>query len=208
MNIDYHLYAITDSTNLDENQFLHIVDKLCEGGAGIVQLREKDKTTKEYLELGQKVKQITDTYNIPLIIDDRIDVALALECGVHLGAEDMPISIARKIMGKDAIIGATAKSVEAAIQAEKEGANYLGVGAIYPTTTHVKTKLTSVKTLRDIVDHVTIPVCAIGGLNATNLDILQGVPIQGICCVSALMKAKDPLQATQTLLSLSKQMFQ
>nr|WP_330413677.1 thiamine phosphate synthase [Coprococcus sp. AF21-14LB] len=127
-------------------------------------------------------------------------MALAVEAdGVHLGQSDLPVSIARSILGEDKIIGATAKTVEQAVEAWKEGADYLGVGAIYPTTTKVKTILTSTKMLTDICKAVPIPVNAIGGLNADNLDVLKGIPIAGICVVSAIMKADDPAQAAKIL---------
>lgn len=200
MNLDLTLYFITDSTNMEEESFLHKVEEACAGGATILQLREKLKSTKDYYELAQKVKAITSQYQIPLIIDDRVDIALAVDAeGVHVGAEDMPVALARKLLGPDKIVGATAKTVAAAIQAEAEGADYLGVGAIYPTTTKVKTKLTSVDTLRDICEHVHIPAAAIGGLNKDNLDILQGSGIAGVCVVSAIMKAEDCKAATIAL---------
>lgn len=199
-NIDLTLYFITNSEGMDENTFLTKVNGACLGGATLVQLREKNKSTREYYQLACKVKKLTDAFSIPLIIDDRIDVAMAVGCGVHLGTEDMPISIARSLMGEDAIIGATAKSVEAARQAEKEGADYLGCGAIYPTKTHVKTKLTKVETLDQICEAVHIPVAAIGGLKKDNLEVLANSPIQGICVVSAIMDADDTKQASQELL--------
>ena len=121
--------------------------------------------------------------------------------GVHVGAEDMPVSTARKLIGKDKILGATAKTVEAARKAYEDGADYLGVGAIYPTTTKVKTVLTSTDTLRDITKAVPIPVNAIGGLNKDNLDVLKGIDIKGVCAVSAIMKADSPKEAARSLLN-------
>lgn len=192
MKIDLALYLVTDSTNMDEKIFLSKIEGACRGGVTILQLREKNKTTKEYYDLAKKVKLITDKYRIPLIIDDRIDVALAVDAdGVHIGSDDMPIHEARRIMGDNKIIGVTAKTLERAKEAEKAGADYLGVGAIYPTTTKVKTVLTSVDTLKEICNGVSIPVGAIGGLNKENCDILKGVPVSGICVVSAIMKAED-----------------
>lgn len=199
-DIDITLYLVTDSSNLDELLFLENVRQACIGGVTLVQLREKTKTSHAYYELALKVKQITDTYHIPLIIDDRIDIALAVHAaGVHVGSEDLSVSIARRLLGDNKIVGATAKTIEVAKQAERDGADYLGVGAIYPTTTKVKTKLTSVKTLCDICHAVQIPVGAIGGLNAQNIDILKGIPIQGICVVSAIMKQDDCRKSTQDL---------
>ena len=199
-NFDLKLYFITDSTGFCEEEFLYRVEEALKGGATFLQLREKEKTTREYIALAKKVQKLTKKYHIPLIIDDRLDVALAVEAdGVHLGQSDMPVSIARSILGEDKIIGATAKTVEQAVKAWKEGADYLGVGAIYPTTTKVKTILTSTKMLADICKAVPIPVNAIGGLNADNLDVLKGIPIAGICVVSAIMKADDPAQAAKIL---------
>lgn len=150
---------------------------------------------------------LTQKYNIPLIIDDRIDVAMAIEAeGVHLGQSDMPISTARKILGNNVIIGATAKTVPQALEAYDQGADYLGVGAMYPTTTKVKTVLTSTDTLKDICTAVPIPVNAIGGLNKTNTDILKGIDIAGFCVVSAIMKADAPKAETEILLNIAKEL--
>ncbi|SFD06656.1 thiamine phosphate synthase [Butyrivibrio sp. YAB3001] len=194
------LYLVTDSTGMTQDLFLSRVEAAIRGGVTILQLREKDKTTREYLELAIKVHEITKKYNVPLIIDDRIDVAMAIDAeGVHLGQSDMPVDIARKLLGKEKIIGATTKTVLKALEAERNGADYLGVGAIYPTTTKVKTVLTSVDTLREICEAVSLPVNAIGGLNKDNIDILQGVPISGICVVSAIMKADDSEAAAKEL---------
>lgn len=199
-DLDLTLYLVSDSTGLSDEVFLKKIEDACKGGVTLVQLREKNKTTREYCALARKVKKITDAYQIPLIIDDRVDVAMAVDAdGVHVGAEDLPVSIARRLLGPDKIIGATAKSVEAAMQAERDGADYLGVGAIYPTTTKVKTVLTPVSTLNDICHSVTIPVGAIGGLNAENCAVLKGVPIQGICVVSAIMKQDDCEEASRIL---------
>lgn len=154
------------------------------------------------MELAEKVHEVTKKYGIPLIIDDRVDVALAVDAeGVHLGQSDMPVAAARKLMGEEKIIGATTKTVPQALEAYKQGADYLGVGAIYPTTTKVKTVLTSVETLSDIVKSVPIKVNAIGGLNKDNIYVLKGSGIDGICAVSAIMKADDPCAAVRELKS-------
>ena len=197
---DSSLYFITDSTIYDEEEFLIRVEQALRGGVTLLQLREKNRTTREYIELAEKVHSISKEYGVPLIIDDRVDVALAVDAeGVHVGASDMPVATARKLMGEDKIVGATAKTVPWAKEAYEQGADYLGVGAIYPTTTKVKTVLTLTDTLRDICRAVPIPVNAIGGLNKNNIDILAGIPIAGICAVSAMMKADDPMQAAMEL---------
>ena len=186
---DTSIYFITDSTAYGEDEFLRRVDAALQGGVSIVQIREKNKSTRA-------------------IVDDRVDVALAVDAeGVHLGAEDMTVAAARRILGDEKIIGATAKTVPWARDAAAQGADYLGVGAIYPTTTKVKTVLTSVETLREICMAVDIPVNAIGGLNRQNIDVLAGIPIAGICAVSAIMKAEDPKTAAEELRARAKEVL-
>ena len=204
---DTTLYFITDSTGLEEAEFLRRVEEALKGGATILQLREKNKTTAEYIAIAEKVHELTRKYGVPLIIDDRIDVALAVGAeGVHLGREDMPIATARSILGDKFIIGATAKTVPWALEAYEGGADYLGVGAIYPTTTKVKTILTSTETLDSICKAVPIPVNAIGGLNKNNVGVLEGIGIAGFCVVSAIMKSDDPKRETEALLALAKEL--
>ena len=207
MKFDSSMYFITDSTNYSEEEFLYRVEQALMGGITLLQLREKDKSTREYMDLAEKVHTLTKKYNVPLIIDDRVDVALAIDAeGVHVGQSDMPVSIARKLMGDDKIVGATTKTVPQALEAYEQGADYLGVGAIYPTTTKVKTVLTSTETLGNICSAVPIPVNAIGGLNKDNIDVLKGIPIAGICVVSAIMKADDPKQAAIELQARAKEL--
>lgn len=206
-DFDTSLYFITDSTGYGEAEFLARVAAALQGGVTILQIREKTRNTREYIALAEKVHALAQQHNVPLIIDDRVDVALAVDAeGVHLGAEDMPLAMARKILGEEKIIGATAKTVPQALSAAAQGADYLGVGAIYPTTTKVKTVLTSTDTLRDICKAVSIPVNAIGGLNKDNIDILYSIPIAGICAVSAIMKADDPKAAASELKARAKEL--
>lgn len=197
---DSLLYFITDSTGMSEDDFLHTVRRALDGGVTMIQLREKEKTTREYIHLAQKLHAITSEYKVPLIIDDRLDVALASDAeGVHLGQTDMPVDTARSIIGEHMIIGATAKTVCQAVEAYNKGADYLGVGAIYPTTTKVKTVITPVSVLSEICKSVPIPVNAIGGLNTENSDVLSDVDIDGICVVSAIMKSDNPYLAAHSL---------
>src|SRR5690625_3553188 len=158
------LYLVTNSDKYSEDEFLKRIDNALKGGVDIIQLREKEKTDLEILTLGKKIKKLCQKYQVPMLIDDKPHLAWALGCGVHVGSDDMPVKLCRKLLGKDALIGATAKSVEAAKIAENEGADYLGVGAIFETKTHVKTKRTSVETLNQIKDAIDIDVYAIGGL--------------------------------------------
>ena len=199
-SLDTTLYFITDSTCVPEDRFLPVVEAACKGGATLIQLREKNRTTREYLQLAAVTHEVTARYGIPLIIDDRVDVALAVGAeGVHVGQSDMPVRMARKLMGEDKIVGATAKTVPQALEAFEQGADYLGCGAIYPTTTHVQTVITPVETLKDVVKAVPIPVNAIGGLNKDNIFVLKGSGIAGVCVVSAIMKVADPETATREL---------
>ncbi len=197
---DTSLYLVTDSGGFSEEKFLRVIRDALSGGVTLLQLREKEKTIREYINLAEKVKHLCAQYNVPLIIDDRIDVALAVDAdGVHLGADDMPIATARKILGNEFIIGATAKTVLSATKAYNAGADYIGAGAVFPTTTKVKTVLTPVDTIMDIVKAVPIPVNAIGGLNKSNLNVLKGSGVSGICVVSAIMKSKDPYSEAKEL---------
>lgn len=193
------LYLVTNSDKYSEEEFLARLEAALKGGVDILQLREKDKTDLEILDLGKKVKALCDSYKVPILIDDKPHLAWALGVGVHLGADDMPIKLARKLLGPDALIGATAKSVEAAKRAENDGADYLGVGAIFETKTHVKTKRTSVETLIDIKKNVGIDVYAIGGLNIDNVDILEGSGVDGVCVVRAIMDSPNVEEDTRKL---------
>lgn len=194
------MYLVTDSTGKTDDVFLDIVEKSCNGGITLLQIREKNRSGREFLDLAIKVKNLADKYNIPLVINDRIDIALASDAsGVHVGQSDIPVYYARKLMGKEKIVGATTKTVEQALEAYNQGADYLGVGAIFPTTTKVVTRITEVSTLNEICKSVPIPTVAIGGLNINNIDILKDSPISGISVVSAIMKAEDPEKAASEL---------
>ncbi len=191
------LYLVTDALNYSEEEFLNRINAACQGGVDLVQLREKELTSLQYFQRAYAVKQITDKYHVPLLIDDRLDIAQAVKAaGVHLGQKDLPVDVARQILGPDAIIGATTKTMNQAQLAAEQGADYLGVGAIFPTTTHVETVRTSVDTLKAIKQAVDIPVYAIGGLN---VETVKPAGVDGVAVVSAIMKAADPLKATQEL---------
>ncbi|WP_040398030.1 thiamine phosphate synthase [Anaerococcus senegalensis] len=193
------LYLVTNSDKYTEEEFLKRIEDALKGGVDILQLREKEKTDLEILNLGKKVKNICDEYKVPMLIDDKPHLAWALGCGVHVGADDMPISLCRKLLGEKALIGATAKSVKAAKKAQEDGSDYLGVGAIFETKTHVKTKRTSVETFKKIKETVDIDVFAIGGLNIENVDILKNSKSDGICVVRAIMDADDVYQTSLDL---------
>ena len=186
------LYLVTARYDWKEEDFLKKIEEACNSGVTLVQLREKECSTREYYELAHKVKTITDRYQIPLMIDDRVDVCLAVDAsGVHIGADELPVEVVRKLIGKDKILGVTAKTVERALEAEKHGADYLGVGAIYPTTTKVITQPTSIETLKEIATTVSIPIVAIGGIKEDNMELLEGTGIAGVAIVSEIMKANN-----------------
>ena len=194
------LYLVTARYDWKEEDFLKKVEEACRSGVTLVQLREKECSTREYYELAKKVKTITDTYQIPLIIDDRVDICLAVDAsGVHIGADELPVEVVRNMIGNDKILGVTAKTVERALEAEQHGADYLGVGAIYPTTTKVITHPTSIETLRKIATTVSIPIVAIGGIKEDNMEPLKGTGIAGVAIVSEIMKAENIQEKCQSL---------
>jgi len=205
--VDTTLYLVTNSEGRSESAFLDIVAQACEGGVTLVQLREKELPGKGFYELALKVKDITDSFDVPLIINDRVDVAQAVDAaGVHLGQLDLPVAAARLILGPNKIIGTSTKTLEQALAAVAAGADYLGVGAIFPTTTKVVTVITSVDTLTEITQKVKIPVVAIGGLNAGNMEILQGSGISGISVVTAIMNSPNPKEAAKELRRMVEQL--
>lgn len=205
MKINKGLYFITNSDQYEEQEFLSRVEQVCKEGISLLQVREKNMSDDKLYDMSRKVKSIADKYGIDLIIDDRVEVAKKLAVGVHLGVDDMSIKEARSILGPDAIVGATAKTVERAKQAYEEGASYLGTGAIYPTTTHVKTRITSVETVKEIVKSVPIPVFALGGLREDNLSVLKDTGIHGICIVSRIMNAEYPGDMTKKVKEAMKE---
>lgn len=200
LNNTLALYLVTARYDWKEEDFLKKVEEACKSGVTLVQLREKECSTREYYELAKKVKTITDMYQIPLIIDDRVDICLAVDAsGVHIGADELPVEVVRNMIGNDKILGVTAKTVERALEAEQHGADYLGVGAIYPTTTKVITQPTSIETLKAIASTVSIPIVAIGGIKEDNMEPLEGTGIAGVAIVSEIMKADNIQEKCQSL---------
>lgn len=196
------LYLVTNRYQDSLETFLKKVEQACQSGVTMVQLREKQLTTNQYYELAKIVKQITDTYQVPLIIDDRLDVCLAVDAaGLHIGDDELPVSVARQVLGTEKILGVTAKTVKRALEAEESGADYLGTGAIFPTTTKENAPITLISTLKDICQTVDIPVVAIGGLTCENIHQLSGTGIAGIAIVRDLMQARDIEARTQEFLT-------
>ena len=186
------LYLVTNRYQDSLESFLEKVETACRSGVTIIQLREKNLTTNQYYQLAKQVKEITDAYQVPLIIDDRLDICLAVDAaGLHIGDDELPVSVARKVLGPEKILGVTAKTVKRALEAETSGADYLGTGAIFPTTTKENAPITLISTLKTICQTVAIPVVAIGGLTSENIDQLTGTGIAGVAVVRDLMQAED-----------------
>ena len=196
------LYLVTNRYQDSVESFLEKIETACRSGVTIVQLREKNLTTNQYYQLAKQVKEITDAYQIPLIIDDRLDVCLAVDAaGLHIGDDELPVSVARQVLGPEKILGVTAKTVKRALEAEEGGADYLGTGAIFPTTTKENAPITLISTLKTICQRVAIPVVAIGGLTSENIDQLIGTGIAGVAVVRDLMQAEDVEAKTQAFLT-------
>ena len=195
------LYLVTNRYQDSLESFLKKVETACRSGVTIIQLREKNLTTNQYYQLAKQVKEITDAYQVPLIIDDRLDICLAVDAaGLHIGDDELPVSVARQVLGPDKILGVTAKTVKRALEAEEGGADYLGTGAIFPTTTKENAPITLISTLKTICQRVDIPVVAIGGLTSENIDQLIGTGIAGVAVVRDLMQAEDIEAKTQAFL--------
>ena len=196
------LYLVTNRYQDSVESFLEKIETACRSGVTIVQLREKNLTTNQYYQLAKQVKKITDAYQVPLIIDDRLDVCLAVDAaGLHIGDDELPVSVARQVLGPEKILGVTAKTVKRALEAEEGGADYLGTGAIFPTTTKENAPITLISTLKTICQTVAIPVVAIGGLTSENIDQLAATGIAGVAVVRDLMQAEDIEAKTQAFLT-------
>ena len=196
------LYLVTNRYQDSLESFLEKIETACRSGVTIIQLREKNLTTNQYYQLAKQVKEITEAYQVPLIIDDRLDVCLAVDAaGLHIGDDELPVSVARQVLGPEKILGVTAKTVKRALEAEEGGANYLGTGAIFPTTTKENAPITLISTLKTICQRVAIPVVAIGGLTSENIDQLIGKGIAGVAVVRDLMQAEDVEAKTQAFLT-------
>ncbi len=196
---DLMLYLVTDR-KMAGDKFEEIVETAIKSGVTMVQLREKQASFEEFCEKAIQMKKVCDKYNIPLIINDSVEVCLAVDAaGVHLGSCDCDIAMARKILGNNKIIGASARDLNLAKLAEKQGADYLGVGAVFGTTTKQDAKPISLDILKNICDNVNIPVVAIGGVSIENMVKLNGSGIAGIAVISSILKAKNVSAATQDL---------
>lgn len=201
-DIDYTLYLCTDRNLMTTETIEESVELAIKGGVSVVQLREKDCTSREFYQLAKTVKTITDAYEVPLLINDRVDIALAVGAdGVHLGQKDIPVRAARNLLGADKIVGATANTIELAEEAWQSGADYLGVGDIFGTTTKSDTKHITLEELKAIRAAVQIPVVAIGGVNEENISLLRETGVEGAAVISAVVGQKDITAAAERLIS-------
>ena len=201
-NIDLSLYLVTDNSD-DVEKFLNTIEEAIKGGVSVVQIREKTADTLEFYNLALQVKEITTKYNVPLIINDRVDVALAIDAdGVHVGQSDMPCDITRKLIGEDKILGVSAATIEEAKKAERDGADYIGTGAVFPTKTKDDAPSITKKDLKEITESINIPTVAIGGITLENASQLKDTGIAGLSVVSAIMSSDNPKKSSEELLNI------
>ena len=186
------LYLVTDSDILKDRNFYECIEEALKGGVTMLQLREKEASGKEFLEKAIKLRELTKKYNVKFIINDRVDIAMLCDAdGVHVGQSDIPANEVRKLIGKDKIVGVSARTVEEALTAKENGADYLGVGAMFTTRTKLDAKSVSIEKLKEIKELIKLPVVAIGGLSLSNIDKLKECNVDGYAVVSAILGAEN-----------------
>lgn len=201
--IDYSLYLVTDRELLGDKDLVQTIEQAIQGGVTMVQVREKKLSTLEFFQVALTIKSITQKHGVPFIVNDRADIALAADAdGLHIGQEDMPLVVARKLLGPNKIIGVSVATLEEALLAQKEGADYLGIGAIFPTMTKDDADSVSLAELKMIKDKVAIPVVAIGGIHENNIKKVVETGVDGAAVVSAIIACPDPCAAAQRLRQL------
>lgn len=201
MVIDYSLYLVTDRYLVGNKDFFESVRRALDGGVTLVQIREKNVSSKEFYQIALEVQKITREYNVPLIVNDRLDIALAIDAdGLHIGQKDLPIEVARKILGKDKILGYSVSNREEAVYGEKMGADYLGAGAVFPTGSKKDIgEPIGIEGLKRIKESVRIPVVAIGGVGMDNLEKVKETGVDGIAVISAILSREDTYKAAKEL---------
>ena len=199
-NIDYSVYLVTDRDLMSTETIEEAITQAIAGGTTLIQLREKECSSLDFYNTAVKAKAICDKNGIPLLINDRLDIAMAVDAaGVHVGQSDLPASVVRKIIGEDKIIGVSAGTLENAVKAEKDGADYIGVGAMYATGTKKDAKPTSIDTLKKIRANVNIPIVVIGGINKDRIKDFEGTGIDGLAIVSAIIAQDDIKKAANDI---------
>ena len=202
------LYAVTDQSWLKENEtLLDVVKEVLKNGATFLQIREKDLNEKDFETEAKKLQDICKEYHVPYVVNDNVEIAIKIGAdGVHVGQSDIKGRDIRALIGIDKILGISAGTVEEAVAAEQAGADYIGVGAVFGTSTKKNARYMSIDRLKEIVEAVEIPVVAIGGINASNMSELEGSNVDGVAVVSAIFAAENPGTATANLLKLSEEM--
>lgn len=196
------LYLVTDSVILRGRDFYKCIEDAIKGGVTMVQLREKDISGKEFLERAIKLRELTKRYGVSFVINDRVDIALLCDAdGVHVGQSDIGAKEARRLLGEDKIVGVSARSVEEAKTAKEDGADYIGIGAMFATSTKLDAKSVSLETVENIKSNVDIPFVLIGGINLENLDTLKNLDSDGYAIVSSILKAEDIYLETKKWIS-------
>nr|WP_229238141.1 thiamine phosphate synthase [Campylobacter volucris] len=194
----YKIYLVASKEQKSEDKFLNIIKEALKAGVNIVQLREKELNTLEFYNLALKVKRLCDEFKVPFLINDRIDIALAVDAsGVHIGQKDLPLKIARQILGDEKLIGLTINHKSELVNLQK--ANYIGVGAVFPTPSKKECMVLGVDGLKEIANLSPLPVVAIGGIDHTNISLLKGIAIDGVAVIRAIMDAKDPSKSVFNL---------
>lgn len=202
------LYLVSDRSWLSGRLLEDDIEQAIQGGVTIVQLREKDLDEQDFIEVAKKIKTLCLKYQIPFIINDNLNVALAVDSdGIHIGQDDLPVSLVREKIGSDKILGVSVHNLDEALKAKKQGADYLGVGAMFSTATKSDATDVSNQELLNITTNVDLPVVAIGGINQSNCLQLKGTKIDGIAVVSAIMAADDIKVATKKLKELAKDIY-
>ena len=203
MNFDYTLYLVTDRQLMSCDSLTEAVEQAILGGCTLIQLLEKELSSLEFYNQAVAVKQVTDKYHIPLIINDRIDIAMAVQAtGVHIGQHDLPAAAVRKVIGENMLLGVSASSIAEAIQAQQDGADYLGVGAMFPTGTKTDADSVSMEELQKIRAAVSLPIVVIGGINKGNAGRFKPMGIDGLAVVSAIIAQSDIKAAAAELKDL------
>nr|WP_229238076.1 thiamine phosphate synthase [Campylobacter volucris] len=194
----YKIYLVASKEQKSEDKFLNIIKEALKAGVNIVQLREKELNTLEFYNLALKVKRLCDEFKVPFLINDRIDIALAVDAsGVHIGQKDLPLKIARQILGDEKLIGLTINHKSELVNLQK--ADYIGVGAVFPTPSKKECMVLGIDGLKEIVNLSPLPVVAIGGIDHANISLLKGIAIDGVAVIRAIMDAKDPSKSVFNL---------
>lgn len=205
--INYELYLVTDTNICPREKLVSVTESAIKGGVTLVQLREKDISTREFFAEASELKKLCMYYNVPLLINDRIDIALAVDAdGIHIGQSDMPLKVSRKILGPNKIIGLSAGNVNQAVEAVSDGADYLGVGAVFPTSTKRDASNVGIEMLKQVRKSVDIPIVGIGGINPDNISQLYGSGIEGVAVVSCIMGSDDPYAVSKQLSQMVKEL--